>query len=202
MPKLNPWLFTIPFISAFIHWLIIRMALKLLFHPRHPKRILGFTLQGFFPKHQQQIAETLGRIVGQQLLSFDDIEKTITDPANVARILPLAEEHIDSFLRVRLKETMPMISFFIGDKTIGQLKAVFMKELEDLFPVVMRDYVSHLRNDLDLERIVADKIAGYSADRLEVFEFLTKEFRFVEVIGALLGFLIGLLLMALTLMMK
>jgi uncharacterized membrane protein YheB (UPF0754 family) len=204
MPKLTWWLFTIPFISAFIHWLTIWMALKLLFHPRHPKRILGFTLQGVFPKRQQQIAETLGRIVGQQLLSFDDIEKTITDPANVARILPLAEEHIDGFLRVRLKETMPMISFFIGDKTIGQLKAVFMKELEDLFPVVMRDYVSHLRNDLDLERIVAVKIAGYSADRLEVLlnEFLTKEFRFVEVIGALLGFLIGLLQIALTLMMK
>jgi uncharacterized membrane protein YheB (UPF0754 family) len=204
MPKLNPWLFTIPFISAFIHWLTIWMALKLLFHPRRPKRILGFTLQGVFPKRQQQIAETLGRIVGQQLLSFGDIEKTITDPANVGRILPLAEEHIDSFLRVRLKETMPMISFFIGDKTIGELKAVFMKELEDLFPVVMREYVSHLRNDLDLERIVAGKIAGYSADRLEVLlnQFLTKEFRFVEVIGAFLGFLIGLLQIALTLMMK
>ena len=204
MPKLTWWLFTIPFISAFIHWLTIWMALKLLFHPRQPKRILGFTLQGVFPKRQQQIAETLGRIVGQELLSFGDIEKTITDPANVGRILPLAEEHIDSFLRVRLKETMPMVSFFVGDKTIGQLKAVFMKELEDLFPVVMREYVSHLRNDLDLERIVAAKIAGYSAERLEILldEFLTKEFRFVEVIGALLGFLIGWLQIMLTLLLK
>ena len=97
-----------------------------------------------------------------------------------------------------------MISMFIGEKTIGQLKTVFMKELEELFPVIMKNYVANLRNDLDLERIVVDKIAGFSTDRLESMlnEFLTKEFRFVEVIGAALGFLIGLLQILLTLLMK
>ena len=204
MAKISWWFYTIPFISAFIHWLTIWMALKLLFHPRQPKRILGFTLQGVFPKRQRQIAESLGRIVGQELLSFGDIEKAITDPENVRRILPLVEEHIDHFLRNKLKETMPMIAMFIGDKTIAQLKAVFMQELEALFPVIMKNYVTHLREDLDLEKMVVEKIAGFSNDRLETMlnEFLTKEFRFVEVIGAALGFLIGLLQIGMTLLMK
>jgi uncharacterized membrane protein YheB (UPF0754 family) len=204
MTKISWWFYTIPFISAFIHWLTIWMALKLLFHPRQPKKVLGFTLQGIFPKRQRQIAESLGRIVGQELLSFGDIEKAITDPENVQRILPLVEEHIDHFLRNKLKETMPMIAMFIGDKTINQLKAVFMKELEELFPVIMRNYVTHLREDLDLEKMVVEKIAGFSNDRLETMlnEFLTKEFRFVEVIGAALGFLIGLLQIGMTLLMK
>ena len=204
MTTISWWLYTIPFISAFIHWLTIWMALKLLFHPRQPKKILGFTLQGVFPKKQQQIAENIGRIVGQELLSFEDIEQTITNPANVQRILPLADEHIDNFLRVKLKESMPMIAMFIGDKTIGQLKAVFMKELEELFPVIMKNYVAHLKNDLDLEKIVVDKIANFSSDRLETMlnQILTKEFRFVEVIGAALGFFIGLLQIFLTLLMK
>jgi uncharacterized membrane protein YheB (UPF0754 family) len=204
MSKLSWWLYTIPFISAFIHWLTIWMALKLLFHPRQPKKILGFTLHGVFPKRQRQIAESLGRIVGQELLSFGDIEQTITNPANVARILPLAEEHIDNFLRNKLKESMPMIGMFIGDKTISQLKTVFMKELEDLFPVIMKNYVAHLKDDLDLEKIVVDKIAGFSSDRLETMlnDILTKEFRFVEVIGAALGFFIGLLQIFLTLLMR
>jgi uncharacterized membrane protein YheB (UPF0754 family) len=204
MSRLSWWFYTIPFISAFIHWLTIWMALKLLFHPRQPRRILGFTLQGIFPKRQRQIAESLGRIVGQELLSFGDIEKAITDPENVQRILPLVEEHIDHFLRHKLKETMPMIAMFIGDKTIAQLKAVFMQELEALFPVIMKNYVTHLREDLDLEKMVVDKIAGFSNDRLETMlnEFLTKEFRFVEIIGAALGFLIGLLQIGMTLLMK
>ena len=204
MTTMTWWLYTIPFISAFIHWLTIWMALKLLFHPRQPKKILGFTLHGVFPKRQQQIAESLGRIVGQELLSFSDIEKTITNPANLEKILPLAEAHIDNFLRNKLKGTMPMISMFIGDKTINQLKTVFMKELEDLFPVIMKNYVAHLKNDLDLEKIVVDKIANFSSDRLETMlnQILTKEFRFVEVIGAALGFFIGLLQIFLTLLMR
>src|SRR5258708_1117189 len=82
------WLYTIPFISSFIHWLTIWMALKLLFHPRQPKKILGFTLQGVFPKKQQQIAENLGRIVGQELLSFEDIEQTSPIPPTYSRSCP------------------------------------------------------------------------------------------------------------------
>lgn len=204
MTKISWWLYTIPFISAFIHWLTIRMALKLLFHPRRPVRILGFTLQGVFPKKQQQIAESLGRIVGQQLFSFRDIEKAITDPGNIMRILPVVGEHIDHFLRFKLKESMPVIGMFIGEKTIAQLKAVFMKELEELFPVILQQYVGHLRDDLDLERIVVEKIAGFSNDRLEAMlnELLTKEFRFVEVIGGALGFVIGLLQVLITLLIK
>ena len=74
-----------------------------------------------------------------------------------------------------------MISLFIGDKTINQLKEVFMKELEELFPVIMKNYVANLKHDLDLERIVADKITNFSSDRLETMlnQILTKEFRFV-----------------------
>ncbi len=204
MTGLSWWLYTIPFISAFIHWLTIWMALKLLFHPRQPRKILGFTLHGVFPKRQRQIAGSLAKIDGQELLSFGDIETAITKPENVQKILPLAEAHIDHFLRNKLKESMPMISMFIGDKTIGQLKTVFMEELEVLFPVILKNYTSHLREDLDLESIVTDKIANFSSGKLELMlnRILTKEFRFVEVIGAALGFFIGLLQIFLTLLMK
>ncbi len=180
------------------------MALKMLFHPRNPRKFLGLTFHGVFPKRQQQIAESLGKIVGQELLSFGDIEKTITNPENVQKILPLAEEHIDHFLRTKLKESMPIVSMFIGDKTIIQLKTVFMKELEELFPAIMKNYVNNLKNDLDLEKIVVEKIANFSSDKLEdmLNKILTKEFRFVEVIGAALGFLIGLLQIFLTLLSK
>ena len=198
------WFYTIPVISAFIHWLTIWMALKLLFHPRKPRKILGFTLQGVFPKRQPQIAESLGRIVGQELLSFTDIESTITHPENVSKMLPLVEDHVDHFLRHKLKKSMPIVGMFIGDKTIEQLKSVFMQELQELFPVIMKNYAAHLKSDLDLEKIVVEKITGFSSDKLETMlnQILTKEFHFVEVIGAALGFLIGLLQIFLTLLAR
>jgi uncharacterized membrane protein YheB (UPF0754 family) len=201
---MNPWLYTIPFISAFIHWLTIWMALKLLFHPHEPRKFLGMTLQGVFPKRKLQIANSLGRIVGQELLSFEEMEKTIAGSSNFQKVQPLIDAHIEDFLRNKLKKTMPVISMFIGDKTILELKTVFMKELEELFPVFMKNYVGQIRDELDLEKIVADKIAGFSSDRLEKMlnQILTREFRFVEVIGAALGFLIGLLQIILTLAVR
>lgn len=193
----------IPLISGFIGWLTNWVAIKMLFHPVQPKKFLGMTFHGIFPKRQQQFAEKLGKLVSSELLSFSDIEQKITHPDNIKKILPHVETHIDDFLRKRLKEVFPMISMFIGDKTINQLKAVFMDELEQLFPVIMKNYMNNLQHDLNLERIVVDKVAAFSSEKLEsiLYGIMAKEFRFVEIIGGVLGLLIGLLQVLLTILL-
>ncbi len=194
-------IYLIPFISAFIGWFTNWIAIKMLFHPREPKIILGIRFQGIFPKRQQQFAEKLGKLVSEELLSFEDIESKISNPTNISKLMPFVEAHIDHFLRVKLAEQMPMISMFIGDKTINQLKEVFINELTELFPVIMKNYMNNLQEDLDLEKIVSQKVAGFSSDKLEniLNAIMAKEFRFVEIIGGILGFLIGLLQVFLTL---
>jgi uncharacterized membrane protein YheB (UPF0754 family) len=194
------WLLLIPIISAFIGWFTNWIAIKMLFHPKNPVKFLGFTFQGIFPKRQQQFAEKLGRLVGEELLSFSDIEQKITNPQNLKQVMPKLETHIDHFLRVKLSDAMPMISMFIGDKTIDKLKGVFVTELETLFPTMMKDYTATLRNQLDLEQIVTDKVKAFSSDKLEsiLYQVMAKEFKFVEIIGGVLGFLIGLLQVGIT----
>jgi len=195
-------LILIPLISAFIGWFTNWIAIKMLFHPREPRKILGITFQGIFPKRQQQFAEKLGKLVSEELLSFSDIEKKITDPGNLQQLMPLVEEHIDHFLRKKLADEMPIISMFIGENTIQQLKTVFLKELETLFPVLMQRYMGNLQQQLDLERIVVEKVAGFSTDKLEsiLVSIMSKEFRFIEILGAILGFMIGLLQVFITLL--
>ena len=187
-------LLLIPIISAFIGWFTNWIAIKMLFHPRVPTKILGITFQGIFPKRQRQFAEKLGKLVSNELLSFRDIEQKITDPNNIKKIMPHVEGHIDHFLRNKLSEQMPVISMFIGDKTITQLKVVFISELEILFPTIMESYMGNLQNELDLEKIITEKVSGFSSDKLEEIlnAIMSKEFRFVEIIGAVLGFVIGL----------
>jgi len=197
---MNWWLLSIPFISAFIGWFTNWIAIKMLFHPREPKKILGITFQGIFPKRQQQFATKLGKLVSNELLSFGDIEEKISDPANVEKLMPVLEAHIDIFLREKLTTEIPMLGMLIGDKTIGQVKGVFIKELQQLFPLLMKQYMNTLENDLDLEKIVIDKVGRFSSDKLEdiLNQIMSTEFRFVEIIGAVLGFIIGLLQVLLT----
>jgi uncharacterized membrane protein YheB (UPF0754 family) len=195
-------LLLIPVISAFIGWFTNWIAIKMLFHPKLPVKVLGITFHGIFPKRQKQFAEKLGKLVSQELLSFSDIEKKISNPENIEKLMPYVETHIDHFLRVKLAEEMPMISMFIGDKTINQMKAVFIKELQTLFPSIMENYMGQLEKDLDLEKIVTDKVSGFSSDKLEEIlqAIMSKEFRFVEIIGGVLGFVIGLLQVFLTIL--
>ena len=87
-----------------------------------------------------------------------------------------------------------MLSMFIGDKTITQLKDAFLMELESLFPILMKSYMTKLEKDLDLEKIVTEKVASFSSGKLEdiLNQITKKEFQFLEVIGGVFGFLIGL----------
>lgn len=198
---MNYWLILIPLISAFIGWFTNWMALKMLFHPRTPKKILGITFQGIFPKRQQQFAEKLGKLVSTELLSFDEIKQKIADPKNIDAIMPFLEEKIDYFLRTKISEVFPVISMFIGDNTINQLKGIFMNELQSMFPELINSYMKTLESKLDLEKIVTDKVSGFSTDKMEniLNQIMSKEFRFIEVIGGILGLIIGCVQVAITL---
>ena len=197
-------LILIPFISAFIGWFTNWIAIKMLFHPRLPKKILGVTFQGIFPKRQQQFAMKLGKLVSNELLSFDEIEQKITNPQNVEKLLPMLEAHIDVFLKEKLTAQIPLLAMFVGEKTIAQIKGVFMTELQELFPLLMKQYMGTLQQELDLEKIVSEKVGKFSSDKLEEIlnQIMSTEFRFVEIIGGVLGFLIGIAQVFLTLIIK
>ncbi len=182
-------------LSTFTGWVTTWIAIKMLFHPRRPIKILGITIQGIFPKNQRQIAEKLGQVVGKELLSFDEIEQKVTNPENLQKLRPDIEQHIDHFLQNKLKEVFPMLAMLIGEKTMLQLKEAFLLELESLFPVLMKGYMAKLEKDLDLEKIVTEKVAAFSSEKLEdiLNQITKKEFKFLEFIGGFFGLLIGLI---------
>lgn len=191
---MNEWLFLIiPASSALIGWLTIRIAIFFLFHPRRPQRLLGYNLQGIFPRRRQEFAEKLGRTVHANF-SLQPIKEKINQPETLQKILPLIEDHIDDFLRNRLGKEMPMIGMFIGDKTIVKLKASFMKEIELLFPQITTQFASNLENEFNIEQLVIDKAMVYPIYQLEqlVNAGMKKELKMARITGAVIGFLIGM----------
>ena len=190
-------LFLIPIGSAFSCWLVIKIFFTILFRPHQPKSILGFQVQGILPKKQSTIAVGAGKIVAEQFLSLKTIEDKISDPSTLQKIMPLIEEHIDDFLRNKLKKEMPFIGMFVGDKTLSSLKKVFMTELETLFPNIMRSYASNLITDLNIEHLVSQKIATASIQEVEILvrKNFSKELRLAELMSASIGSIIGLIVM-------
>lgn len=192
---MNYWLILIPLLTALTGWIVIRLTLKLLFRPAEPKKLMGFAWQGILPAQKQQIADTVGKLAATEFSNFDAIEQKISDPKNFENVKPLIETHIDDFLRHKLKEQMPMISMFIGDKTISTLKTVFIQEIETLFPQVMEKFAGNLKNELNIEQMVSSKIAAISTKRIEslLYSKMKKEIHMTALFGAAIGFLIGLI---------
>ncbi len=192
---MNPVLFLIPVIAAFIGWFTIWLLLNLLFHPLKPVKILWFSFQGILPKNQLQIAQRVGKIAAGYFLSSTIIEEKITDPATLQKILPFVDAHIDDFLKNKLKSSMPVISMFIGDKTIIQLKTAFMDELQSLFPLLMKNYVQELKTSLDIEKIIFTKISSVDLRNIETLfrKNLSPQLKTVQIFAAAVGFTAGII---------
>ena len=195
-------IYLIPFISAFIGWFTNWIAIKMLFHPKKQVNVLGIKIQGIFPKGQQQFAEKLGTLVANELIHFDEIAAKLKDPEQLKELNPTIEAHIDTFLRVKLKEKIPVVAMFIGDNTIIKLKDGMMEEINILLPEVIDRYTQGLGAKIDIEKMVTEKVAAFSSDKLEEIleSIMKKEFRFVEILGGVLGFIIGMLQVAITLL--
>ena len=181
-------------LSGFIGYGIIWFAIKLLFYPRKAVNIFGYKYQGIFPKNKIKIAEMLGSL-STELLPFADIEQRIISNDNLEKLKPEVEKHIDTFLHKKLRDVFPILSKFIGEKTTNQLKQAYMDELETMFPALMHRYMLQLKNDIDLEKIVVEKVSGFSNEKLEgiLKKITNKEFQFLKVVGAVFGCLIGVL---------
>ncbi len=194
-------IYFIPLISAFIGWFTNWIAIKMLFHPKGPIKILGITFHGIFPKGQQQFALKLGSVVANDLLHVDEIVDKIKDPKNLDSLKPFIDKHVDEFLKIKLTEKLPVISMFLGDSTLNKVKEGLIEEIDLLLPQVIEQFTTSLQQKLDIQSIVAEKVAQFSSDKLEqiLVDIMKKEFKFVEILGGVLGFIIGILQVLLTL---
>lgn len=145
------------------------------------------------------MAEHLGQLAMAEFTSFN-LGQKISDPSSVEKVIPLIETHIDDFLRNKLKAQLPVVGMFVGDKTIQSLKIVFLQEIQNLLPELMRQFAGNLEKELDIRQIVINKLNGVSSFQLE--KLLSREIRYAGIAGAITGFLVGLLQLAITILLN
>tara|TARA_B110000305_G_C19163720_1_gene503864 strand:+ start:72 stop:686 length:615 start_codon:yes stop_codon:yes gene_type:complete len=189
----NYLLYTLPLIAALIGWVTNYLAVKMLFHPRLPINLGLFTLQGVFPKRQKDLAVKLGDIVARDLFSMEDVIAKINAKASNPEILKSIEDGIVKVIKEKLPIKFPMLAMFLNDEMVDSLKGVFMEDFQGTITGLIEKLGSSLEDEIDVKAIVEEKVINFSSDKLEevLFEIMRKEFRFIEFIGAVLGFFIG-----------
>ncbi len=188
-------IYTLPFIAALVGWFTNFLAVKMLFHPKEKVKIGFIEIQGIFPKRQNVLAQRLGTIVSKELLSFKDIEERFTNRDNLQPVLDIVELKIKDYLDHKFPVHYPLLATFVSANIKDKFAEQAMLEIEDAMPEAIESYVRKMESSFDIEKIVKEKVAKFSSDKLEdiVHAILKKEFRFIEIVGAILGFVIGLI---------
>lgn len=193
-----------PLVGALLGWFTNFLAVKMLFHPKDPKTILqfnigklkvnGITFQGIFPKRQKMIATKIGKVVADELLSIDDIKEKVVTEDSLDKIFGQVEEKMDHFLENKLPQRFPLISMFSSKKLKYDIRDHMLAEVKIQLPEMMDKYIEHFEENLDIEEMITHKFSLLSSDRLEevMNEILSKEFKFIEILGGIIGFIVGL----------
>ena len=185
--------YTLPLIGALIGWLTNYIAIKMLFHPRDEVRIFFISVQGIFPKRQKDFARKLGQIVSEELISVADLTAHLKEKATSEAILNHIAQRLEEGIASRLPRAFPMLAMFMSGDMAEKVKGFLLEQIGSLNEELIDRLSGQLEEELDIHRIVEEKVAAFSSDKLEeiLFSIMRREFKFVEMVGAVLGFLIG-----------
>ena len=191
-------------ISGAIGWITNWVAIKMLFRPHKEINFGLFKIQGLIPKRRAEIGSGIANIIQNELISVKDVISNIDREEFSKRLNALIDEVLDKNLKKKVKEKFPFLQMFFTDKIakdIGNtIKDIIMGNQEKIFEI----FSNYAEENIDFEVIISDKISNFSLDKLEeIITFLAKkELKHIEVIGAILGMLIGVAQYLITLIIK
>ena len=191
------------FISATIGWITNWVAIKMLFRPHKEISFGLFKIQGLIPKRRAEIGSGIANIIQNELISVKDVISNIDREEFSKRLDSSIDEVLEKNLKAKVKEKFPILQMFFSDRMAkdvsNTIKDIIMENQEKIFEI----FSNYAEENIDFEVIISDKISNFSLDKLE--EIITllanKELKHIEVIGAILGMIIGAVQYLITLIM-
>ncbi|MFZ5641240.1 MAG: DUF445 domain-containing protein [Bacillota bacterium] len=185
-------LLLIPVISALIGWLTNIVAIRMLFRPYRPVKIpfINYALQGVFPKRQPELAKNLGRVVEEQLLCAEDVVCHVSSQGVIDNLSISAKE----IIKGRIVEKIPKFFPISIRRGVGNIAdEILAREIPRLTDRLVSKLHETLGEELQVAEIVECKVNSLEIAELErlIMGFAEKELRFVEILGGVLGFLLG-----------
>lgn len=178
---------SLPLSSALAGWIVARWMFSSLWKSGTPQPT------GIIPRNWTSITEKAAAF------ATPAVQKLVPELAgdiDISAITPLVEAHLDTYLRIRLKEKLPVIAAFVGESTILKLKASMMEEIQELLPQVINQYVKSIGNSPELSHKIAQAIAGISPAEIDrhIAPHLSKLRNSAQWVAAAIGCLPGLML--------
>ena len=179
-------------IGGLIGWLTNKVAIKMLFRPINPHKFLGLTFQGVFPRRKDEIAVSLADIIETELLSKDVLMDQLLDEEK----LDIIKDRLKTVIVEKLSEAIPsVLSMMLGGDVKGFVRKYIDKHGDEIFKDLIAEFRETGLDNLNIHEIVKNRIDERDFVEFEkiIFGLMSKELRFVEVVGLFLGAMIGVI---------
>lgn len=181
----------IPLLGGVIGYLTNRIAVKMIFRPLEPVSVLGLRVQGLIGLRKHELAASIGRVVGAHLVQHEDVVEAL-GRIDLQGVMGRA---LDRGLEPKLAELrrLPLIGGFLTAKRVADLRDQILDGLLQNQDAVVAELERAIEVGLDVQELVTRKVEGFPVERVEalVLEVASRELRSIEVLGGILGVLIG-----------
>ena len=177
-------------VGGFIGWITNYIAIKSLFHPRTPRKLLFFELQGLLPKRQNELAENLGRVVEDELLNFEELSSKVK-PEDLD---PVLNKYLKK-LRGELEQNqwVQALPDYLASSVLDRLQVMLFKTLKPRIPEIVEGAAREVTKKISVHEIVAEKIKTMDLGRIEeiTYRISDREMKMIVRLGGVLGILVG-----------
>ncbi|MDK2868075.1 MAG: hypothetical protein PWP51_828 [Clostridiales bacterium] len=181
-------------IGAVIGWMTNVIAIKLLFRPINPISIPGlpFKFQGLIPKRKAEIARSIGEVVADELVSMEEIINKLIEGIDRAEVIKMIKVKIVTMANEKMPAMIP--SMFKG-MIISNVETMIDENGESIMIELTEKLAHKALEAIDIKEIVEDRINAYDFEKIEemTIKIAQNELKHIEVLGGIIGFLIGLL---------
>ncbi|AQS58960.1 DUF445 domain-containing protein [Desulforamulus ferrireducens] len=183
----------IPIIGAFIGWITNLIAVKAIFKPYEPVRLFGlpWAIQGVVPKRRAELATSIGEVVEKELLKVEDLIEQMKSPEIIEKIVGSANKSITNMVEEKIPIWVPntvrtMILEMMGD--------MLHKQMPQVINQIVDQAGGSVAEKVKLSKLVEDRLNAYDIRHLEriILSVAKRELKHIEIIGGVLGFIIGL----------
>lgn len=179
-------------IGGGIGYLTNKLAIKLIFRPINPINvpIINIEIIGLIPKRKGEIAKNIGEIIQREFISIDDILENLIDENDKIRIVT----YIKNKVKLIVDERAILIPTPIRSILQGYIDDIIEEEVGKYIGELSEDIINKAHERINIQEIVENKVNELDLCELEkiIFSVAEKELKHIEVLGLILGFLIGI----------
>jgi uncharacterized membrane protein YheB (UPF0754 family) len=182
-----------PVLGALIGWLTNYVAIKLLFRPLKPVRILWFTFQGLIPKRRKEIARSIAKTIEREVINPEDITGLLSGLDWETEVEGMINDLVEKRLGSKKLRSIPVIGTASKEIT-HQLKRRLTKDIIRQIDRKKHELAARFKDGIDLQALMVGRIDNMNFERFEglLTGFISRELKHLEYLGGLMGLLIGI----------